>query len=116
MADANAKEEQSMFARKQHAPDTKRVLGIKRTQQVMRTATYTASISFFVCYILGTAYVNYQYGDGFLKRLEEQNRSKRTGFWQRRNDEVSYQTRKTSDVWSMLGLKSWAVTDAADEQ
>jgi hypothetical protein len=108
-AGAAPKDGSDMFARG-HSPDTKRVQGIRRTQLVIKYTTYSVTATFFLCYFVGTAYVQHQYGEGFLERLEESNRSKRISFWRRRNDAETFQTRKSTDIWTFLGLNSFSVT------
>ena len=92
----------------------KRVQGIRRTQLVIKYTTYSVSATFFLCYVIGAAYVQYQYGEGFMERLEESNRSKRISFWRRRNDAETFQTRKSTDIWTFLGLNSFSVTAEDD--
>ena len=49
-----------------------------------------------------------------MERLEEQNRSKRISFWRRRNEAETFMTRKGTDIWTFLGLNSFAVTAEDD--
>jgi hypothetical protein len=95
--------------------ETKQAASLKGFKwAVVRTANLAAFLG-FLALGAGPAYIYFEHGQNFFERLDEQNSSRRKNFWARRNDSVSYQTQKRTELYKFLGMGTLTVTDKDDD-